>query len=400
MRILLLSTWFPYPPDNGSRIRAYNLLKHVAARHAVHLVSFTRDHEADGRGEIRAMCASVETVPWIEFVPTRWRALLGYFSVAPRSVVDTYSRTMDRHVKCRLLENSFGIVVALQSPAARYVPPRLTVPALLDEIEIGVLRDAAVRETRWLAYIRAQLRYAKLKRYLGNLLGRFRVCTVVSQPEAQWLREAVPHYDSVYVVPNGVDTDHYRPSDNAPQPDTLIYSGALTYSANYDAVAYFLGDIMPRIQAEVPEVQFRVTGSTRGVALERLPRRPGVVFTGYVEDIRPVVAGSWALVVPLRVGGGTRLKILEAMALGTPVISTTKGAEGLDVRHEENILIADSPHDFAAQTVRLLRDPALRRRLAENGRRLVEQKYSWAEIGRQFCHLVEQVADTGRRHIC
>ncbi|MGQ9768596.1 MAG: glycosyltransferase family 4 protein [Anaerolineae bacterium] len=397
MKIFALSTWFPHPPSNGSRIRAYNLLKAMAARHEVSLISFVRDEEGRDPGDLHELCTSVETVPWIEFVPGRARAVLGYLSTEPRSVVDTYSEEMARLVSERLAGCRTDLVVAIQAPVAHYVPRATGVPAVVDEIQVAVIKDAAERAAGSLARLRARLTWLKQRHYLMRLLARFDACTVVSEVERFYLRQAVPCYDRVHVIPNGVDVEHNRVSGGPRAADTLIYTGALTYSANYDAVNFFLGDIMPLIQAVNPDVRLIVTGSTRGVALERLPQRPGVTFTGYLDDIRQVVAGSWALVVPLRIGGGTRLKILEAMALGTPVVSTSKGAEGLEVRHDENILIADDPAEFARQTVRLLRDPALRRRLAENGRKLVEDKYSWTEIGRRFNDLLESVVRKRRQ---
>jgi glycosyltransferase involved in cell wall biosynthesis len=139
-------------------------------------------------------------------------------------------------------------------------------------------------------------------------------------------------------------------------------------------------------------VELHITGSTQGVDVESLPMDAHVILTGYLPDIRSVVASAWICVVPLRVGGGTRLKILEAMALGTPVVATSKGAEGLDVTPDKNILIADEPDEFAAKTLRLLREQDLRNRLADNGRRLVEEKYGWSAIGQAFLRIVENVA--------
>ena len=177
-----------------------------------------------------------------------------------------------------------------------------------------------------------------------------------------------------------------------PQPGQLIYQGALSYSANFDAMHYFLTDIFPHIQAAAPEVSLKITGASPSARVAQLPHRAGVSFTGYLPDIHTAVAEAWACVVPLRIGGGTRLKILEALALGTPVISTSKGVEGLDVMHDQQLLIADDPIEFAAQTLRVLRDPALRARLAENGRHLIKSKYNWQLVGDQFNRLIDSLS--------
>jgi glycosyltransferase involved in cell wall biosynthesis len=157
-------------------------------------------------------------------------------------------------------------------------------------------------------------------------------------------------------------------------------------------VAYFLSEIFPLVRARVPQTRLRVTGRTQGVDLARLPL-DGVELTGYVDDVRPVVAGSMAAVTPLRLGGGTRLKILEAMALGVPVVSTPKGVEGLDVQPGEHLLLGRTPAEFAEAVVRVLQDPALRQALAAQAVTHVRQRYDWEKIGDDFCRSVECVLD-------
>src|SRR5262249_42734291 len=152
---------------------------------------------------------------------------------------------------------------------------------------------------------------------------------------------------------------------------------SITYSANLDAVRFFTSEIFPTIRRSRPDVSFIVTGSTGQVDTSALTLGGQVTFTGRVPDVGRLVGESSVCVVPLRAGGGTRLKILEAMAIGTPVVTTTKGAEGLAVNDDEHLLIADSPHEFAACVLRLMDDAALRERLATNGRRLIEARYTW-----------------------
>jgi glycosyltransferase involved in cell wall biosynthesis len=197
------------------------------------------------------------------------------------------------------------------------------------------------------------------------------------------------------VVPNGVDLDRYKDDFGAPEPGTLVFPGALTYGANFDAMAFFLNQVFPLVKARWPEVILRITGRANGVPVDRLPLDERVILTGYLDDVRPTVAQSWACVVPLRIGGGTRLKILEAMALGTPVVSTSKGAEGLEITPGEDILIADEPTEFADAVLRLLDDPVLRTELAANGQRLVREQYGWEQIGKKLSQLLHQVV---RKH--
>jgi glycosyltransferase involved in cell wall biosynthesis len=168
----------------------------------------------------------------------------------------------------------------------------------------------------------------------------------------------------------------------------LVYNGSLTYSANYDAMVHFLSEIYPLIREEEPGVSLTITGSLDGVDLGGLNLDGSVRLSGYVADVRPLVAGASVCVVPVRQGGGTRLKILEAMALGTPVVATPKGAEGLQVKPGQDVLLGRDPEEFAAQIVRLLRDPTLRENLSGHARRTVERRYDWTVLGRRFVDLV------------
>jgi glycosyltransferase involved in cell wall biosynthesis len=240
--------------------------------------------------------------------------------------------------------------------------------------------------------VRAQLTWLKLSAYLRRALPRFGACTVVSAREREHLRAAAPGYKRVEILPNAIDFAAYRDTFGCPRINTAVFSGALSYAPNLDAMRTFLAEIHPLIQRSEPDFRLRITGRTTGVDLDALPRPSGVEFTGHLDDIRPEVAQSWLSVVPLRLGGGTRLKILEAMALGTPVVSTPKGADGLAVTHEHNILLADEPAAFADCVVELLRSPELRRHLAAGGRQLVESTYDWRVVGQSLNQLVAQVA--------
>jgi glycosyltransferase involved in cell wall biosynthesis len=216
--------------------------------------------------------------------------------------------------------------------------------------------------------------------------------TVASETERDYLQRLAPADARITVIPNGVDTDANHPAHDTPAPNTLIYPGAVTYDANYDAARYFIHDVLPLVRQQIAEARFTVTGATGSVDVRDLAAQPGVTFAGYLPDVAPAIRSSWAVVVPLRLGGGTRLKILEAMALGTPVISTRKGAEGIDVRDGENILLADQPEELAQAVVRLLNDSTLRTHIARHARTLVKRQYDWQQIAGRLNDLIEQVA--------
>jgi glycosyltransferase involved in cell wall biosynthesis len=394
MRVLFLSRWFPYPPDNGSRIRAFNILRQLSRAHEVSLVSFAGAHDRvddESIAVLRDHCRDVRVLPFTDFNPSSLRALAGLLSPRPRLLVDTDSAAMRAAVVDATARRSVDLVVACQLGMLPYALASDGTPAILEELELSLFLDAA-RTARGVRRVRPMLTNLKLRSYLRRALPRLAACTVVSEQERANVARAVPTYNKLAVIPNAVDLSSYAGDFGRPEPGALVFSGALTYHANLDAARYLLGDILPRIVQHAPDAMLRMTGSTAGVDLSALPRHSAAEFTGYVPDIRPVVAQSWAALVPLRLGGGTRLKILEAMALGTPVVSTSKGAEGLDVTDGENILIADSPAEFARRTLDLLRNPELRSRLARGGRRLAADRYDWNQVGHDLRDLVDRAA--------
>jgi len=389
VKILFLSPWFPAPAVNGSKIRIYHLLRTLAGQHDIHLISFIRPGELVDIPATESLCSQVETVPYHEFQPGSWRARLGFFSSTPRSVIDTFSNDMKNIVQAK--ESWPDVVVASQIVTARYASSIHTAARIFEEVELSSGRDAWINTSGFQRF-RRRLTWEKTRLYMRRLLPKFNALTTVSMVEQDILGQVAPGCARVEMVPNGIDIVANSPDWGKPVPNRLVYSGALTYSANYDAVQYFLETILPLIRQHNPQAHLQVTGTTQGIKIDDLPLDESVNLIGFVEDIRPVVAGAWVCVVPLRQGGGTRIKILEAMALGTPVVATSKGAEGLDVTHNENILIADHPGEFALHVVRLLNDSELRARLVMNARRLVVQRYSWDQIGKEFCDLVESVA--------
>lgn len=395
MRILFLSTWFPYPPNQGSKIRAYYLLKALAAEHQVALVTFEDvELEPEWVEHIRQLCPVVEIVRRKPFAASKGKTWLGWLSPLPSAVVAIHSPEMEARVVQVTRSWKPDVVVALTFVTAPYALAVGDIPKVLDidNFMARMLQEAIPMASQPLARFRRWLAYWKFLRYERSLYPRFDRCLVVTESDRRAVAQQMPLQDGQLIVtPNGVDTAYNRLEAVTPLPNTLVFNGAMTYNANYDAVAYFLKEIYPQVVRQTPEVRLRITGSTSGVNLAALPLDEHVELTGYVPDIRPVVAQSWACVVPLRIGGGTRLKILEAMSLGTPVISTAKGAEGLEAEHGAHLLIADTPDEFAAQVIRLLRSAELRQELAYNARRLVTEKYEWSRIGADFRLAIERL---------
>ncbi len=391
MHIVFLSWWWPYPASNGSKIRIYNLLRGLAAQHRVTLLSFAEADEAtlEQIAHLREFCVHVEAIPKPTYHPGALKATLGYFSRWPRSLVDVYSPLMADRIRTVAAQSKVDMVVASELQTLRYLDVLPDVPGVLEEIEVTIFHDRVAEATSRGGRMRAQLTLSKLQQALYGLLQRGIAFTVVSESEREKIRQFAPSGARIEVIPNGVDTRANQPDPAAtPEPDTLIYPGAVTYFANLDAVTYCADDVLPRLRQSAPAARLRVTGDTGEVDVSRLKALPGVEFTGFLPSVADAIRRAQAVIVPLRVGGGTRLKILEAMALGTPVISTRKGAEGLNVTDGEDILLADTPDELAAAALWVFRDPALRARLAAAGRARVEREYDWQQIAAQLSALI------------
>ena len=234
------------------------------------------------------------------------------------------------------------------------------------------------------------------RRYENAMSNRFDLVACASEVDRELMEGICPGL-SADVIPNGVDTELYQPSHKDEEESTIIYTGSMDWFPNEDAAIYFIDEILPAIHIKRPNLKFYVVGQFPGERLKRYGNRPGVVVTGRVEDVKPYIARATVYVVPLRIGGGTRLKILEALAMGKAVLSTSIGAEGLNLTAGDEIMIADESTTFADTVVQLMEDNSLRRKLGGNGRRRVEAEYDWRRIGEYLQGLYEGVVsgDTG-----
>jgi len=393
MKLLVVSAWFPCPPDNGVKLRAHNLLLQLARRHRVSLVTFAHPGDA-ADGQLAALathCADLRIVQGSPVIGRRDRRR-HWFSTMPRSLADSYSTSMQGAVDAMFAAHDAAL--GLTQWCAPYLMGRPTRPRVLDELELTMLAE---ERREGVADLRRRLTWWKQARFARKLAGDFDRLTVVSAPEREAAAAAGCDPARVAIVPNGVPADLLDRRLQPPLPGRLVYPGAVTYGPNLDAVTWLVGQILPGIQAMVPGATLHVTGATTGVAVEELAARPGVRFTGRLQDIHQEVAVSAVCVVPLRIGGGTRLKILEALALGVPVVSTSKGAEGLGLVGGRDLLIADTPEAFAAHVVGVCSDASLRQRLIDAGRRAVAGRFTWDIAGAAMERALEEACRSWSR---
>ena len=399
MRVMFLSTWFPYPPDNGSKLRVYYLLRALGQTHEVTLISFAFDTACpEVPGDLRSFCKDVHVVSLNPFVENKASTLRTFLSLRPMAsrpipaMRELVSRVLRQHV-------FDALVVSTEMMSAYTDAASAGIPRVLEEHNSMTrwARERYDEQTNPFQRARRWMSWRKQRWYTTRTFLRYALVTMVSEADRQTTFDTVGvDRLRVEVVPNGVDCRYNCLGLAKPQPATLVYNGALTYSANYNAMQWFLTEVYPRIKTATPEVSLMITGSTKDVDLAGLALDPSVRLIGYVDDIRQPVAEAAICVVPIRQGGGTRLKVLEAMALGTPVVATAKGAEGLDLVDGEHLLLADTPATFADAVLRVMRDRDLRERLRHNARVLVEQRYDWEAIGAQFVALVEDVTNDSR----
>lgn len=390
LNILFLASWYPYPPDNGGRQRTYHLVQGLARQHDVTLIGLhDSDQSPELPNELNDACRRVITLPRRAYIRGSRRALAALFSPQPRFLADTFDEQMQQTVRQEFSGGKFDAIVASELSMAVYAAALPHRAKIFDGVEIGIFQDAFL-QAPWPARGRHALTWYKFARYLSKLASTFEALTVPSQREWERVTSTGVNGERVFVVPNGVDC-RTPPLPVRVEPYTLIYNGALSYNANLDAVRYFRSEILPLIRVAEPRVQLKITGRANQVAQNELSEDNVVLFTGYVSDIRAVVQSSAVCIVPLRLGGGTRLKILEAMACGVPVVATSKGAEGLGLQHNVHLLVADTPRAFAKETVALLRDRELRHRLTCAARERVCAEFDWTKVQARFERVLQGV---------
>ena len=392
MKILLITHLVPYPPRGGVMIRNFNLLKEMAKKHEIHLVTFNQtahfanaEEYEQSKAALSRYCKDMRVFE----IPTdrsrlAWYFLLfrNLFSLTPYSVWRFHSRAMVKAIRDKMRTHNFDLMEIGTIALAEYarLAPRMPKILVHHNIESQLLLRRSRVVSDWVSKIYLSYQAWKLKRYERSSSELFDYQTVCSAEDKDTLQQFCPEA-RVVVVPNGVDIETFKPSGERETPNSLIYVGGLSWFPNRDAIMFFYREIWPLLKNELPGVSFNHIGKGRDRELEEFSKRDNnFKLAGFVDDIRPLVGSASVYIVPLRVGGGTRLKILDAMAMGKAIVSTSVGAEGIRVEHEKEILIADDPEDFARKTIDLLKNAEYRTRLGENARKKAVGMYSWEGI--------------------
>lgn len=397
MRVLWAKAGKLLPVRNGGNIRSYHLLRQLALRHEVTVFSYYGEARDVAYEEALAeqfsgavcLCTGASETPG-------WRRNLDYLLRLPAKAPYAVSRFSCEAVRRRLGQwydaRTYDVAVCDFLDAAVNFPARLAIPTVLFQhnVESEIWRRHAQMEGNKIRQFIYRMEFGKMRRYESECLRRFAHVIAVSEHDRGLMRAWVGE-SGVSVVPTGVDLQNFRcdPSVSATEP-LVVFVGAMDWEPNVDAVGYFSREIWPAVRAKVPAARLRIVGRNPDLRIQRLAS-DSVHVTGEVASVVDHLRGAAVVVVPLRVGGGTRLKIYEAMAMGKAVVSTTVGAEGLDVHHGHDLLLADTPAAFATAVVALLQDRDLRRRYEQAAAALASQ-HDWAVVCRKFTEILAAVA--------
>ncbi len=405
---------FPLPLMSGGQVRLFNIIKRLSEYCRVSLLSLVDSQQAHQIVHLSPYCTRLETVEATVFPSTfkRWLHALSPAEILrtakrlvflgrgiPFQVCRFYHREMEQRLKRMLVEQQFDVIEGVYPQMAPYlltarkVAPRAKF--ILEEIDLSFISKEREKPTKsgmnqWLA----SLEHDRMRRYSANLWPLFDRVIAMSETDRDSLLSLMPTA-KVSVVPNGVDTEFFVPPAKQGSPDRLkvAFLGGSQHYPNVDAMKFFATQIAPRIRCSQSDFVFKIIGAFDGRLIPQLPFP--TEFTGYVDDMRPHLCECSLLIVPLRIGGGTRLKILEAMSLGVPVLTTTIGCEGIEAVSGRDVIVVDDPQAFADQITAILADGRLRERLSRYGRQLVEQRYSWPEIVESLVQVYQEVCCSG-----
>lgn len=377
----MLTQVLPYPPDSGPKVKTYNVIKYLAQEDEVTLASFVRGDQSVDVAHLRRYCRAVHTISMERGVVLDGLAMVhSLLTGRPWMMVRDDRGAMRRLVDRLAVEQRFDVVHADQLNMCQYAARVPDAFKVLDAHNALWLLYKRFWETlssgprKWLL----GRDWRRLKTYEGQMVREFDAVLAVSHEDRQALLEAAGQPVDITVIPIAIDTDEVTMVERVPAPSHILHIGTMFWPPNIDGVRWFLREIWPLIREGQTNVVVDVVGSRPPPELVAYAQgESGVNVTGYVADVIPYLAQAGVLIVPLRAGGGMRVKILNALAQGLPIVSTTLGAEGIAVTPGHDILLADEPADFANAVLRVLDNPALANRLRQNGRRLAEEQYDY-----------------------
>ena|SRR5215813_5406277 len=394
MNILYLAHRIPYPPNKGDKVRSFHQIRHLSKKHTVHLACLI-DAQEDLQyvHDLEKYCASVDAVYRRKSV-AKALALRALCTHKPLSVASFYSRELQQRIGLRFRSEKFDRIVVFSAAMAEYVRHVDSIPRVIDFVDADSAKWRLYADYRpfplsWIYRLEAE----RLARYEAEVASAFDHSICVAEQEAVVLQERASGRPTS-VIPNGIDSDYFRPHAEEQYPcrqPSIVFTGEMDYFPNVDAVRYFCQAIFPLVRKVVPETRFYIVGRHPERQVRRLRCQPQVIVTGAVPDVRPYLAMASIAVAPLRIARGVQNKILEAMAMGLPVVGTSKALRSLQATPADGIRIADDPEGFAHEVVTLLKDQDLQRYCSCQARHFVHRYYRWQDHGTLLETLLQEI---------
>jgi len=401
MNILFLSTANPIPPIDGHCIRTFNILKFLSRYHKIFFIAIARSSkELDYKDQLYDYCESVDIfINPINKSKLRFiiSIIKNLFSSLPFMIQKYYHREISHKIKNVLEKHKIDIVHFDTLHLATYYNDVKKTPKVLTNhnAESSRLLTWIKIERNILIKLFLYYQYFKLKSFEQKMHPKFEECIVVSEDDKKVLLSNYKNNkNNISVIPNGVDIDYFRPSENSTKKNNLLWIGDMENPYSKDAVVFFIEKILPLIKPNIPDINVTFIGIHPPDQLIRASmRNANIKVLGFVDDVRPYMQECSIFIVPLRGGGGTKLKVLNSMALAKPVVTTSIGVEGIEVTPDENIVVADNPDEFADKIIYLLSNPDIAKNMGRKAREIVKKYYDWEVIGRKMNSLYNEISN-------
>lgn len=397
MKILWVSSCFIYPLIYGRNIRSFKLMEKLGALHDITFVSFAK---ADDRQYFHKIENIVNKCRFIDFHSAKGGSpkfylelIANLFSRLPYGIEKYKSASMKMAIADLMRKEKFDLVIFDFLASSINLDEKNKTPKIIFQHNVETLIWERMYKNQKNPFKKLFffLQCLKMNGYEKGILKKFDACFAVSEKDKAYFQKKFC-IENVKVIPTGVDVRYFSPSASEAEENSLIFVGSMDWLPNIDAASYFIKEVLPLVRREIASAEFYIAGNAPAKEVYDLARRSeGIIVTGTVDDLRGYIGKASVYVVPLRIGGGTRIKIYEAMAMGKAVVSTSIGAEGLSIINNENIIIADGENEFAEAVIRLLNDQEFRNRIERNARKYVEENCSWDRAAEAFSKYCEEI---------
>lgn len=390
MKLLFLTSRLPYPPNRGDRLRAFNFIRSLASEYEIHLISFIADKaERQHIVPLKEYCNDVQVIP-LSPVQSTTTVGLNIWRQLPLQVLYYRSAEMQSLIYRTVAENKFDAVYVHLFRMAPYVAAFDNVYRIVDLTD--VISQELIRSMPYRGVI-SRFVYAlerpRIERYERWVAEKFEETWLISEHDRSVLNQDCPSAN-IQVVPNGVETQKLHPTEEVEIPNSLIFVGHLGVFHNVDAASFLAQDILPRVRAEIPDATLKLVGAAPNPKVQALSNIPGVQVTGFVDDLNAALNQSTVFVAPLRFAAGVQNKVLEAMAAGRPIVTTSLVNQGIGAKHGCELITADDATSLAEAVITLLHDPEKRQQLGSSARSFVKANYNW-EFVRQRISAIQEI---------